>query len=68
MKIVWYQPREVMSQKRLIHLCEDDAKRTLCGIEITQNYILWDRYKPWDVTCKKCKRIEIAEALDNRLE
>lgn len=62
MMLVWYQPTEVMNQKRLVHLCSDDVKITLCGKKINSNWILWN--KPlvgWDniVTCKKCYRIEL---------
>lgn len=61
MMIVWYQPTEVMNQKRLVHLCNDDAKITFCGKEIDSNWILWN--KPLEfkdvVTCKKCLRINL---------
>ena len=42
MMIAWYQPREVMTQKRLVHLCPDNPKTTLCGLKINYNWILWD--------------------------
>jgi len=62
MMLVWYQPTKVMNQKRLVHLCNDDAKTTLCGKEINSNWILWDKPSTgWDdaVTCKKCYRIDL---------
>lgn len=54
MMIAWYQPTEVMNQKRLIHLCENDAKITLCGKEINQNWIALNRTLKHEITCSKC--------------
>jgi len=60
MMLVWYQPTEVMNQKRLVHLCYDDVETTLCGHEINSDWILWN--KPLEfkdiVTCKKCLKTE----------
>ena len=60
MMLVWYQPTEVMNQKRLIHLCYDDAETTLCGIAIDSNWILWNKPPEFHdiVTCKKCLRVD----------
>ena len=55
--IVWYQPTEVYFQKRLIHLCPDDGGKTLCGKEINENWIIWDRHNT-EITCKKCAKLE----------
>ena len=57
MMIAWYQPREVMTQKRLVHLCSDNPKTTLCGLNINHNWILWDRGNV-QITCKKCSKLE----------
>jgi len=57
MMIAWYQPREVMTQKRLVHLCPDNPKTTLCGLKINYNWILWDRDGA-QITCKKCAKFE----------
>lgn len=57
MMIAWYQPTEVMNQKRLIHLCPDDGGKTLCGLEINWNWILWDR-NDTEITCKKCVKLD----------
>jgi len=61
MMIVWYQPTEVMNQKRLVHLCNDDAKTTLCGKEINSNWITWNKSRDFKdaVTCKKCNYIDL---------
>jgi hypothetical protein len=55
--ICWYQPTETYYRSRLIHVCTDNPKTTLCGLEITHAWILWDRNKT-EISCKKCARLE----------
>jgi hypothetical protein len=57
MMICWYQPTEVMNTKRLIHLCPDDGRGTLCGLKVNYNWILWGRSNT-EITCKKCSKLE----------
>lgn len=57
MMICWYQPREVMTTNRLVHLCSDNPKSTLCGKPINHNWILWDRGNE-TITCKKCLKLD----------
>jgi hypothetical protein len=51
--ICWYQPTEKQSKKVLIHLCDSNPKKTLCGKEITEKWILWNWHGEM-ITCKKC--------------
>lgn len=56
MMITWYQPIEVMNRRRLIHLCPDDGGKTLCGLEVNHNWIIWDKNNT-PITCKKCSKL-----------
>jgi 5-methylcytosine-specific restriction endonuclease McrA len=51
--ICWYQPTEVMNQKRLIHLCSNNPKETYCGLKINSKWILWEK-EDIKTTCTKC--------------
>ena len=56
LQIVWYQPNEFFAKKRLIHLCSGEDK-TLCGLNLSERWILWNWNKE-EITCKKCKKLE----------
>jgi hypothetical protein len=56
MMITWYQPTEIYNKKRLIHLCIDNPRSTLCGLKINNNWIIWD-WKNETITCKKCQKL-----------
>ena len=59
--ICWYQPREIMNSRQLVHLCSDNPRETYCGLEINSRWILWDSKDFHETTCKKCQKLKEKE-------